>query len=390
MSDRGGPLHVVHWVGSLGLGGEQTYLVRIANRLDRTRFRQTIAFLHDDSLGGEVASDVELVRVLDSRPARLDLRAWPKLVTALLPRLRTADVLATQSPGVWQLAVSAMARPLGVPVVHTIQRTTGLHSATEDLLIRHRTLGRIAYGLTDRFVGLSDYYKRDQETRWHIPAAKTVLNYMGVDLDALKPDLDAARQARRELGYRDDELVFGLVARQSPEKGVARTLRGFAHLRRELPQARLLLIGDGPERSRNEALASELSLGDVVHFAGARRDATRLMQGCDVIVQATRSPHNGISSIEGMAIGKPILTVVDGLEEERMAEDTCREGDNGAFMRTADYAGSAVLLAALFGDGVARRRMGEASRRTAERLFDLDAHVRRLEAIYLSVAVRKG
>ena len=57
-----------------------------------------------------------------------------------------------------------------------------------------------------------------------------------------------------------------------------------------------------------------------------------------------------------------------------------------AFMRTTDYEGSAIVLARVLGDAPTRARMGEVSRREAERLFDLDAHVARLEAIYLTAA----
>ncbi len=383
------PLRVLHWIGSLSLGGEQRYLVRVANRLDPARFRQTIAYGWGDDIRDEVRPEVRCVRLLDRpRPSRL---AESPMMLAFLKLAQDADLISTQSPGVWQLLASAIGKAKGVPVVHTIQRTTGLHCRTEDVIIRSRALRRAAYSLTDRFVGLSEYYKWDQATRWGIPDEKIALNYIGVDLQELRASQEIRDDARRELGYGEGDIVFGIIARQAAEKGIPRALRGFARIHARVPQARMLLVGDGPTRAENERLAGELGVAAEAHFAGARADATRLMQACDVVVQATRSPHNGIASIEAMALSKPIVTVVDNDEERRMAADTCVEGEsgNGFLLATTDYEEGAARVAAALRDPGRLEAMGRTSRRMAEEKFDIDSHVERLAALYESLA-RQG
>ena len=384
------PIRVLHWIGSLFLGGEQRYLVRVANRLDPERFQQTIAYAWGDDIRGEVRPEVRCVRLLD-RPRSSRVGESPMMLDFL--RLsRGADLVTTHSPGVWQILASAIGKASGLPVIHTIQRTTGLHCRTEDIIIRSPALRKVAYSLTDRFVGLSEYYKWDQATRWKIPEGKIALNYIGVDLAELRASQEVRDGARRELGYGEGDLVFGIIARQSEEKGIPRALRGFAAIHAQAPSARMLLVGDGPIRRQNEQLAAELGLGETANFVGARADATRLMQACDVILQATRSPHNGIASIEAMAVSKPIVTLVDNDEERRMAADTCAAGDdgNGFLLATTDYAEGAARIAAALREPGRIAAMGRRSRLIAEEKFDIDRHVERLAALYESVAGARG
>lgn len=378
------PIRILHWIFSLSLGGEQRYLARIANRLDPARFRQTIAYAWGDELLTEIRSEVRCVRLL-ARPPGSKLADW-HMMLAFRRLARDADLISTQSPGIWQLASSTIGKAAGLPVVHTIQRTTGLHSRTEDVIMRSRALQRIAYSITDRFVGLSGYYTWDQRTRWGIPSEKIVLNYMGVDLQELRADEGLRCEARRELGYGPGDVVFGLVARQVAEKGITRAINGFAKIHSHLPAARLLLVGDGPIRPASERLAGELGVASAASFVGARPDATRLMQACDVIVQATRSPHNGISSIEGMALSKPIVTVVGDAEERRMAADTCVDGQNGFLLSTADFDAGAVRIAATSRDPARLLALGKESRRMAETMFDINRHVDKLAELYEALA----
>jgi glycosyltransferase involved in cell wall biosynthesis len=382
-----GPVRLLHWIGSLDLGGEQRYLARIANRLDPAEFEQTVVYAFGSTLRDEFAPHVRLCTVLGRKPNGLRLRDWDltREIWRVL-RDRRVELCATQSPGIGQLAASLAAKARRLPVVHTIQRAFGLRSRTESVIIENPALRRLAYSLTDRFVGLSSYYLEDQRTRWKIPAQKLVLNYMGVDLDEYRPDEGARADARRELGFGPETPVLGLVARHSPEKGVGRALTGFAAVHARVPGARLLLVGDGPSRAAHVEQVKSSGLERAVIFAGARRDTARLVNGCDVMLQATYNPLNGISSIEAMAIGKPVVTVVDSIDEEEMAADTCVEGENGLFLRTGRIEESAEKLAAILVDRAALDAMGIASRSMASR-FDIRRHVAELARLYRSLVI---
>jgi glycosyltransferase involved in cell wall biosynthesis len=379
-------IRVLHCVGSLEVGGEERYVARITSRMDPARFEQIVAYAHGDRIRGEFAPGVELVEVLGHRPRASRVRDWALLPEfyALIRRQRV-DVVATQSPGIWQIAASMAAKACRLPVVHTIQRAYGLRSRTEDHIIRSGLLRRALYAMVDRFVALSSYYLEDQATRWQIPRSKLWLNYMGVDLSEYCPDPEAGRGARAELGLPADAPVLGLVARHRSEKGLARAIAAFARVHDLLPAARLLLVGDGPTRKEHEADVAERGLRAAVMFAGARLDTARMMNACDAIVQATYNPLNGISSIEAMAAGRPIVTIVDNEDEAAMAHDTCVDDENGHLFRTDRSADCAAKLARLLADRDALGAMGAQSRRMATR-FDIRRHVTALEEMYAALA----
>jgi glycosyltransferase involved in cell wall biosynthesis len=270
-------------------------------------------------------------------------------------------------------------------VVHTIQRPYGNRAPTEGVIARTPGLRQMTYGLCDRFVALGEAYAEDHVENFRIPARKIALNYIGIDLSEYKPDPSVRGDVRGEFGIAADAPLLGVIARHNPEKAVGRGIRMFSHLLQMLPDARLLLVGDGPTRPRHEQEVDELGVRHAVLFAGARPDSARIMNGCDAIMQTTYNPLNGISSIEAMATGKPVLTVVEQPSEERVARDTCVDGVNGLFLRLTTPEVTAQRLAALLRDPARLAEMGRASRGMAEQRFEITAHLRRLEALYDSL-----
>ncbi|MSP15053.1 MAG: glycosyltransferase [Myxococcales bacterium] len=384
------PIRVLHVIASLEMGGEQRYLVRLANRLDPAVFEQLVVYSGEDALRREFGPQVRFRTLGAAVPTvrhPADLRAVPRM--ARLLRAEQIDVVTTHGSGLPVLAAKAAAFVTGRPVIHTIQRPYGNRSRTEDLTIRFAPLRRLVYGITDRYVALGSYYADDQITRWKIPRDKIVLNYIGLDLEEFQVGAETRGEVRRELGLPDAAPIVGIVARQVPVKGIARGLRVFAALLARMPQARLLNVGDGPQRVAFEVLARELGIAHAVLFAGSRPDSTRLMSACDIVLQTTHNPLNGISSIEAMAVGRPIATIVDSEDEERMAVDTCDEARNGCFVRTFELERAVDALAAALADPARLERMGQESRRMAEERFELGRHVAALAALYRELAGRR-
>ncbi|WP_042691075.1 glycosyltransferase family 4 protein [Thermococcus nautili] len=108
------------------------------------------------------------------------------------------------------------------------------------------------------------------------------------------------------------ESDFLFVGRLIPEKGVDFFLRSLALLRREFPDFRALIAGDGPERRKLERLARELGIGDNVTFTGFLkdyRDVIALMKASRVFAFPSRREGFGMVVLEAMASGLPVVTV---------------------------------------------------------------------------------
>jgi glycosyltransferase involved in cell wall biosynthesis len=113
--------------------------------------------------------------------------------------------------------------------------------------------------------------------------------------------------ARRELGLPDAAWVVGTVARLARQKGVDILLAAMRELRRECPDARLVVVGDGPERQRLQRLAARLDLEHAVTWAGFRPDASRLQTAFDTLALASLYEGRPYAALDAMSSGIPVV-----------------------------------------------------------------------------------
>lgn len=168
-------------------------------------------------------------------------------------------------------------------------------------------------------------------------------------LDAPPCSAAARARVRRRHGIAEGELVVGGVGRMAPEKGFEVLLAAFR--RAALPQARLLLVGDGPERA---ALQREAPPGTL--FAGWQEEPADYYCAFDLFVSPARDEPFGLALLHAMQAGLPI--VATGAEGPRwlLAEGA------GVVVGIDDAAGMAAAIAALAADGERRRALAERAR----------------------------
>lgn len=118
---------------------------------------------------------------------------------------------------------------------------------------------------------------------------------------------EARQRLRQELGFSQDDLVIGHVGRFSVEKNHAFMLRTFAELHADMPNAKLLLVGDGVLRSEIETSAQELGLSGSVCFTGKRTDVPDVLCAMDVFWLPSLFEGVPVSVIEAQAAGLPCV-----------------------------------------------------------------------------------
>ena len=157
--------------------------------------------------------------------------------------------------------------------------------------------------------------------------------------------------------------VVGTVAALRAEKNLGRLLRAF-HRAAALTPARLVIIGDGPERPGLERLAGALGIADRVHFTGHVADPAALIKSFDIFALSSDTEQMPISLLEAMAAGLPTASTDVG-DVRAMLPD-----ENRPFVTVRDDDALAAALRELIGDPAMRRSLGAASRAKAERAFD--------------------
>lgn len=128
-----------------------------------------------------------------------------------------------------------------------------------------------------------------------------------IDIDAFCFDENRRARTRESLGFGDGDLVVGHVGRFSPQKNQGTLIRAFALVVGSNPKARLVLVGEGRQRSEQEALAAEVCPEGSVLFLGQRNDVADLYSTFDVFCLPSEFEGLGMVSVEAEASGCPVI-----------------------------------------------------------------------------------
>jgi glycosyltransferase involved in cell wall biosynthesis len=184
---------------------------------------------------------------------------------------------------------------------------------------------------------------------------------------------------RDELGIGAGPVAIS-VSRLAEGKGQDRLIRAMASVRNDLPNAHLLLVGDGDLRATCERLVDDLDLRDTVHFLGTRRDVPRLLVGAQVFAFASATESFGLVVAEAMAACLPVVALrLPSLESFTIA------GETGLFPAQDDDAGLASGLSRLLANPNLARSMGKAGYEMVARHFPPRATAVSFEGAYRRV-----
>ena len=204
----------------------------------------------------------------------------------------------------------------------------------------------------------------------------------GVDTQRFRPRPPAARMAMRHaLGLEADALVFGCVARMTPEKRHVDLVDAFARVHAVFPNARLALMGDGPLRGELEARADRLGVAGAVSMLGMRPDVESILPALDVGMLASSTEGMSNAILEMMACGLPMIATDVGGNPSLV-----RAGATGLLVPACLPGKLAEAMQELAGNPALRRRMGESARSRIEREFSLAAMVHAFDHAYRRLA----
>ena len=141
--------------------------------------------------------------------------------------------------------------------------------------------------------------------------------------------------------------------------------------------ARLLLVGDGPDQGQARQVAHDLGIADKVLFLGERDALPELLAPADVFVLSSRQESFGLSALEAMSCGTPVVATDSGGVHEVVDHD-----ETGLLTPLEDLEGFARHLAALLFDRDRARAMGAAAREVAVARFRREAVVQRYVDLY--------
>ena len=241
---------------------------------------------------------------------------------------------------------------------------------------RHRWTYRLKYAYTcDAVIAVSDFI-RERAICCGIPQSKVEVIPDGVEIPPELPTTEARAKARARLGFASSDFLIGHLGAFTPEKGQDVALRAFQLLRERLPQARLLLAGEGPTLRDPEIIQSCEALGNRVRLCGAIQQLEEFFSALDLYVMPSKSEGLGSSALVAMSYGLPVVASrVGGLRE------VVEEDRTGGLIEPASPAALAQAIVAAAGDRARLQQWGLNGRQRA-RQFSVDIMVERTEALY--------
>lgn len=219
-------------------------------------------------------------------------------------------------------------------------------------------------GLVERVVVVSEASARTYAEAG-IPAEKLCTIRNGIEPRAA---LRSRAETRLGLGIAPGDILLLSVARFAPQKGHSILLHAFDLVRRDVPQAKLVLVGSGPEWDAVENLATKLRLDGHVTFLGKRDDVPDLLSAADLFVLPSLFEGLPLALLEAMAAGVPIVATSVGGTLEAI-------GDTHPFL--CDAGDSAALAAAML-DAMRKPELRQSAVRAARTRFDAEFHAARM------------
>ena len=198
----------------------------------------------------------------------------------------------------------------------------------------------------------------------------------GIDFDSFRSHLSRA-DARNKLQLPESCFAIAMVGIIRGVKRHEVALRAFALFRDAHPQARLLLVGDGPMSKDMRQLAEELGLGQSVSFLGHRDDVADLLAAADCFLLSSRSEGVPQAITQALGCGLPVVaTAVGGVPELII------DGRTGLLVEPESPQLMAEALARVADDAALASRLGQAGKAHVEEHYSLQAMLNKTEALY--------
>lgn len=341
---------------TFAVGGAQMRFVTLANRLGRN-WRHAIV-----SMDGVVAARALLDPGLEVSFPPIEIRKGDtagnvRRFRGALQSWRPRTILTHNFGSIeWSIAN----RPLVTREVHV---EDGFGPEERDRQIRRRVWLRRLF-LRGRTVALpSRTLMRLARDTWRLPAAG--LHYVpnGIDLVRFAQPAPAPP-------WPVDLPTVGTVAALRPEKNLERLLRAFALASQQIP-ARLVIVGDGPERARLEQLAATMGIADRVWFTGYLFDPAGALGALDLFALSSDTEQMPISLLEAMAAGRAVVSTDVGDVSEMLP------AEQRDFVVGCDDLALGQAISALLGAPARRAALGARNRERAASEFSLDQMVAR-------------
>jgi glycosyltransferase involved in cell wall biosynthesis len=366
------PRRLMHVVLNLRVGGLERVVVDLVRNTDPSRYAAEVCCLDG---GGDLQAELEALGIEVTLLRMSDLGGGAVL-RSLADRMRRSGTAVVHTHNVLPHKFGALAaRCAGVPVVvHTKHGRNFVRRPFEHP--KAQVYGHLLSWITDRIVAVSENAHEVCRRYELVPARKLMTMKNGIDVRRYELEIDRAA-VLSQLGIPASARVVGNVARCVLEKDHATLVRAFARVLPSVPDAFLLLVGDGPLLEATGALCRGLGLAERVKLAGRRADVPRVLRALDVFALSSITEGTSISLLEAMSAEVPVVATAVGGNPE-LVED----GVTGLLCPPSDPDALAARIGEVLRSPAPARHRARAAKAKVIRLYSLDRVIAEYMQLY--------
>jgi glycosyltransferase involved in cell wall biosynthesis len=349
-------------------GGAQEHLLSLVTRMEASRYDVSVVALSAGSTVRKLQRAGIAVLVIDDPDDSIAVGALAAYLAearadVVHAHMYRAETVATRA--VIALGEAGQRRPYLVATIHSSR----VRSHEDQAHLRELTPHM------DRLIAVSRAieHKLVDEQRTSVPVS---LVYNGVDLQRYD-EQEACCTLPEEYGMEPGSQIVGVVGRLEPEKGHPTLLEAWPAVLRAVPDAYLLIVGEGSRRDTLEAQARELRIAHRVVFTGRRDDMPAVTAALDVAVLPSYREAQGMVILEAMALSRPVVAShVGGIPE--MIQD----GVTGLLVPPHDAEALAGAIIRLLTDHPLADTIGRAGHDMVHERFCIELMVNAIQSIY--------
>ncbi|MBI2775156.1 glycosyltransferase [Candidatus Dependentiae bacterium] len=302
----GSAVKVIHIISSLKMGGAESLLYDLTERLQEKNIQQAVVYFHE---GPFVARINELgIKTYHVKGyfCLFDPFFWIALYRAI-----DSEKPSCIHASLWAANVASriVGKLKGIPVI------CALHNNHDQNGFVRNAIDSLSLWLADEIIAVSEGICRTMNDYRFMPAQRVHIIKNGIDADRIRSKSEKNLITRESLGLTEDNFVFGSVGRFVPLKNYSFLIEVFAKIHKNYPSTRLVLVGGGPQEAYLRSLAEKLDIKDAVIFI-VGKNAIGYYPIFDCFVQSSVKEGISMALLEAMSIGIPCVVTNAELEHD--------------------------------------------------------------------------
>lgn len=360
-------MNILYITNHLNTGGITSYVLRLACALKEKGHNIHIASSGGQLLEKFLQEGIDYIRI----PIRTKCEVSPKIIFSLLkllPLLKSGNIeLIHCNSRTTQVLGCLLSRYSGVTYISTCHG-----------FFKNRLSRRIFPCWGKRIIAISEEVRAHLLDDFNVEETKIRVINHGVDMEVFKPlAQEELRQAKNRFGLGDGPVV-GHIGRLSDVKGQEYLIRAMKKILAKVPQAQLLIIGEGRMKGELFRLVQGLRIVGNVYFVPQASQMNEALSAMDIFVMPSVKEGLGLALMEAMAAGRAVVASdVGGIKS------LIKDGFNGLLVPPKDADGLAAAILRLLGNHQEARRLGGNARDFIEKNFPLAKMASQTERAYL-------